>query len=93
MDHIRRILEQDRTLGPRSATGCEPKLSAQAWCGTKADAPRQIFAAIVYVLRTGCQWKALPREFGAASAIHTHFQRWQNEGFFVKLWQAGQSNR
>jgi transposase len=50
---------------------------------------RQVFAAIVYVLRTGCQWKALPREFGSASAIHTHFQRWQKMGFFLRLWQAG----
>ena len=38
MDYIRCILEQDRTLGPGAAAGCESKLSAQAWCGTKADA-------------------------------------------------------
>ena len=50
---------------------------------------RQIFSAIVYVLRTGCQWKALPREFGSASAVHTHFQRWRKECFFLRLWQAG----
>jgi transposase len=50
---------------------------------------RQIFSAIVYVLRTGCQWKALPREFGSASAVHTHFQRWRKGGFFLRLWQAG----
>lgn len=50
---------------------------------------RQIFFAIVYVLRTGCQWKALPREFGSASAVHTHFQRWRKECFFLRLWQAG----
>ena len=50
---------------------------------------RQIFSAIVYVLRTGCQWKALPREFGSASAVHAHFQRWQRMGFFLRLWQAG----
>ena len=50
---------------------------------------RQIFSAIVYVLRTGCQWKALSREFGSASAVHTHFQRWQRSGFFLRLWQAG----
>lgn len=32
---------------------------------------RQMFDAIVYVLRTGCQWKALPAErFGGASAVH-----------------------
>jgi transposase len=50
---------------------------------------RQIFSAIVYVLRTGCQWKALPREFGSSSAVHTHFQRWRKGGFFLRLWQAG----
>jgi len=50
---------------------------------------RQIFSAIVYVLRTGCQWRALPSDFGSSSAIHAHFQRWQKGGFFLRLWQAG----
>jgi len=57
--------------------------------GRKPMPPRQIFTAIVYVLRTGCQWKALPREFGSASAVHLHFQKWQAAGFFLRLWQAG----
>ena len=35
--------------------------------GRKPMPARQVFSAIVYVLRTGCQWKALPREFGSAS--------------------------
>ena len=43
--------------------------------GRKPMPPRQVFAAIVYVLRTGCQWKALPRELGSASAVHLHFQQ------------------
>jgi transposase len=51
--------------------------------------PRQIFSAIVYVLRTGCQWKALPREFGSASAVHLHFQKWQQAGFSPRMWQVG----
>ena len=35
---------------------------------------RQVFEAVVYVLRTCCQWKALPKErFGSASAIHKRF--------------------
>ena len=57
--------------------------------GRKPMPPRQIFSAIVYVLRTGCQWKALPREFGSPSAVHLHFQKWQQAGFFVRLWRAG----
>ena len=51
--------------------------------------PRKIFCAIVYVLRTGCQWQALPKEFGSASAIHKHFQQWHRAGFFLALWRSG----
>lgn len=61
----------------------------QPGAGRKPMPARQVFSAIVYVLRTGCQWKALPREFGSASAVHAHFQRWQRSGFFLRLWQAG----
>ena len=57
--------------------------------GRKPMSARQVFSAIVYVLRTGIQWKALPVEFGSASAVHKYFQDWQKAGFFLKLWQAG----
>ena len=57
--------------------------------GRKPMTARQVFAAIVYVLRTGIQWKALPCGFGSASAVHRHFQDWQKAGLFLKLWQAG----
>ncbi len=57
--------------------------------GRKPMPARQVFSAIVYVLRTGCQWKALPKEYGSASAVHAYFQRWQQEGFFLKIWKAG----
>lgn len=58
--------------------------------GRKPIPPRRIFEAIIYVLRTGCQWQALPKErFGSPSAIHTHFKRWLRAGFFAQLWQAG----
>ena len=58
--------------------------------GRKPKDARLVFEAIVYVLRTGCQWKALPQErFGSASAIHKRFLEWERAGVFVKLWQAG----
>jgi transposase len=57
--------------------------------GRKPKAPREVFEAIMYVLRTGCQWKALPREqFGSASAIHKRFLEWEQAGFFSALWRA-----
>ena len=61
----------------------------KAGAGRKPMEARQIFAGIVYVLRTGCQWKALPREYGSASSVHKHFRRWQEAGFFLRIWQAG----
>jgi len=58
--------------------------------GRKAMDPRQVFEAIVFVLRTGCQWKSLPKErFGSASSVHRYFRSWLKDGFFLALWQAG----
>jgi len=50
---------------------------------------RNIADGIFYVLRTGCQWKAVPREFGSGSTIHEYFQSWVVAGVFWKLWQQG----
>lgn len=58
--------------------------------GRKPKEARVVFEAVMYVLRTGCQWKALPREcFGSASAIHQRFLEWERAGVFLRLWQAG----
>lgn len=59
--------------------------------GRKPAKPRQVFAAIVYVLRTGIIWNALPKEkFGVGySAVHETFQTWCKDGFFLRLWRAG----
>ena len=50
---------------------------------------RQVMDAIFYVLRTGCQWKALPRTLGAPSTVHERFQQWGAAGVFERLWRAG----
>ena len=45
-----------------------------------------ILAGIFYVLRTGIQWQALPREkFGAPSTVYDYFARWADEGIFEKM--------
>lgn len=53
---------------------------------------RLYFPAIVYVLRTGIIWNALPREKFeglGSSALHQKFQQWAAAGLFEKLWQRG----
>lgn len=70
------------TLAPRGLS--DP--GAPYFAGEKLPSIQHT-AAIVYVLRSGCQWKALPRESGRASVVHLHFQKWQQAGFFLRLWR------
>ena len=48
---------------------------------------RNVVGGILYVLRTGCQWKAMPKQFGSGSAIHAYFQEWVELGVFEELWK------
>lgn len=48
---------------------------------------RQAMTAIVYLLRTGCQWSALPRCLGARSTVHDRYQEWRAAGVFQRMWQ------
>ena len=48
---------------------------------------RGVMDGIWYVLRTGCQWKELPRYFGAPSTVHRYFQEWAALGLFERLWK------
>lgn len=50
---------------------------------------RQAFEAIVFVLSTGIQWKALPSVFGSSSSVHRYFQEWTKAGLFLKIWKRG----
>ena len=44
---------------------------------------------ILYLLFTGCQWKALPRFYGATSTVHNRLQEWQLSGLFESMWLVG----
>lgn len=58
--------------------------------GRKPMDSRKVFEGVVFVLRTGCQWKALPKErFGSASSVHKYFRQWLTAGIFLNLWRAG----
>lgn len=45
----------------------------------------RVFSGILYRLRTGCQWKALPQSLGSSSAIHERFLRWAQMGIFENV--------
>ena len=47
---------------------------------------RKVLDGILYILRTGCQWKMLPSEFGSGSTCHRRFQEWVQLDVFRKTW-------
>ena len=47
----------------------------------------KVMDGIVYVLRTGCQWKMLPKEYGSSSTCHRRFlKEWIQIDIFKKIW-------
>lgn len=41
---------------------------------------REIMNAILYINRTGCQWRLLPGEFGPWQTVYYYFRKWKHEG-------------
>ena len=35
-----------------------------------------VFCGLLYVLRTGCQWRQLPHDFPKWRTVHAYFQKW-----------------
>lgn len=61
--------------------------------GRPAADPRRLMSGILYVLRTGCQWNALPQaRYGSGKTAHRYFQRWVRAGVFRRMWVAGLSD-
>ena len=48
---------------------------------------RPVVDGIFFVLRTGCQWKAVPKAFGSGSSLHRYFQSLVRRHLFRKLWR------
>lgn len=46
---------------------------------------REVLNAIFYMLRTGCQWRLLPREFPHWSTVHSCYWRWKRDGTLERI--------
>ncbi len=38
-----------------------------------------VFCAVLYTLKTGCQWDALPHDFPKHKTVHSYFTKWKEE--------------
>lgn len=73
------LWERIRPLLPRH---CPSPLGGRP----RAD-DRLCVEAVLFVLLTGIQWRALPRCYGPATTAHDRFQEWTEAGVFERLWK------
>ena len=47
--------------------------------------PRKILNAVFYLLKSGCPWRLLPREFPPWKTVYHWFRKWRIDGTFERL--------
>jgi transposase len=47
---------------------------------------REVLNAILYLLRTGCQWRMLPKEFPPRSTVYDYFRKFWQLGTWKHIW-------
>jgi putative transposase len=63
----------------------EPLMPAQCRRGRPREISlRVIMNAILYIAASGCQWRALPKDFPLCSTVQYYFYKWRGSG----LWRA-----
>lgn len=56
--------------------------------GRPPCALRGVLNGILYLLKTGCQWRMLAREFGKWNTVYAYFKRWREAGGWAQLMEA-----
>ena len=64
----------------------EPHMPAAKRLGRpRATELRAVLDAILYIARTGCQWRMLPKDFPAFTTVQGYFYDWRDSGLFEKI--------
>lgn len=93
-DDLEAVRRQYERLGGRYASDLtdeelaliEPFLPASKLGGRPRTTDlREVLNAIFYVLRTGCQWRTLPREFPPDSTVYDYSRRFWQLGIWARL--------
>ena len=46
---------------------------------------RQVIDAILYLVRSGCSWRMLPRDFPAWGTVHYYYWKWRRCGLWMRI--------
>ena len=64
----------------------EPHMPAAKPSGRPRETElRAVLDAILYIARTGCQWRMLPKDFPPFTTVQGYFYDWRDNGLFEKI--------
>ena len=64
----------------------EPHMPAVKRLGRPRETElRSVLDAILYIARTGCQWRMLPKDFPTFTTVQGYFYDWRDDGMFEKI--------
>ncbi len=46
---------------------------------------REVVNGIFYLLKTGCQWRMLPKDFPKWKTVNDYFLKWSKDGIWMRL--------
>jgi transposase len=87
---VRRAWRTPDALWAEIAPLLPPRKPHPLGCHNPRVDDRRAMDAILFRLRTGCQWNALSATgLCSSSSAHRRFQEWRAAGVFLELWRRG----
>ena len=93
--------EENRGRYDRSHLRYPTDLSDEEWAEIEPSIPpakrggnkrtvniRQVVNGVMYILGTGCQWQALPKDLPPKSTVYDYLDRWTYDGTLERIHQA-----
>jgi putative transposase len=75
----------DTDLTDRQYALVKPFLPRPKRMGRPPADLRAVLNAILYLVRSGCQWRLLPHDFPPWSTVHTWYRRWRKDGTWDRI--------
>lgn len=76
---------RDTDLSAKDWKLIQPLLPRKKRRGRARVDDRRTINGILFILRTGCRWKDMPRAYGAYQTCWKRLVRWQREGVWKKV--------
>ncbi len=63
----------------------EPRIGRHAGGRPRKHGQRRVVEALLYVVKTGCQWRQMPSNFPPWKTVHEHFRLGRDSGVWERI--------